>query len=117
MTPQRLELVRILEKIGPKHPSFSEVCDAMKRRHANVSRSTVLKNLNEMVELGLISSFSYGGETHYELSSHPHVNLVDSNGKIVDIEDEDIRQLMLKLMELVNRRAGVKTKHILVMAD
>lgn len=117
LTPQRLELVRILEKMGRKHPSFSEICDAMRRRHANVSRSTVLRNLNEMVEMGLISSFSYGGETRYELSSNPHVNLVNPDGAILDIEDEDIRQLMLKLMELVNRHAGVNAKHIVIMAE
>lgn len=70
-----------------------------------------------MVEMGLISSFSYGGETRYELSSNPHVNLVNPDGAILDIEDEDIRQLMLKLMELVNRHAGVNAKHIVIMAE
>jgi Fe2+ or Zn2+ uptake regulation protein len=89
----------------------------MRKRYANVSRSTVLKNLNEMVELGLISSFSYGGETHYEMGPNPHVNLVDSNGTIVDVDDEEVRDLMMRLVDLVSRRAGVKTKHILVMAD
>jgi Fe2+ or Zn2+ uptake regulation protein len=117
LTPQRLELAKILEKLGPKHPSFSEICEAMKRKHSNVSRSTVLKNLNEMVGLGLISSFSYGGETRYEMNPDLHVNLVDSNGMILDLNDEEVKQLMLRLVDLVSRRAGVKTKHILVIAE
>jgi len=69
-----------------------------------------------MVELGLISSFSYGGETHYEMRPNLHVNLAYSNGTIVDVDDEEVRELMLRLMDLVSRRAGVKAKHILVMA-
>jgi len=117
LTPQRIELVRTLEKLGLKHPSFSDICEAMKKRQSNVSSSTVLKNLNEMVELGFISSFSYDGETHYETNPDLHVNLVDSSGTILDVNDEEVKQAMLKLVDLVGRRAGVKTRHILVIAD
>lgn len=117
LTPQRIELLKVLEKIGRHHPSFSEVYETVKRKYANVSQSTILNNLTAMVDIGLIQRFSYNGETRYELNPEPHVNFVDSSGVILDIENADITRQITKLLELINSSTGVKTKRILILAE
>ncbi len=117
LTPQRVELLKVLEKMGRHHPSFSEVCENVKKKYANVSESTILNNLTVMVDIGLIQRFSYNGETRYELNPEPHVNFVDSSGVILDIENPDITRLVTKLLELINTSTGVKTKRILILAE
>ncbi len=115
LTPQRLELVRILEEYGRNHPSFSEIYEIFRNRHATVSQSTVLKNLATFEELGLLRSFSYLGETRFELNPTPHVNLVSSNGAIVDIGGENIKHLLEQLVDVINEKTGNDVKHLLVL--
>jgi len=115
LTPQRLELLRILEEYGRNHPSFSEIYEIFRSRHATVSQSTVLKNLATFEELRLLRSFSYLGETRYELNPIPHVNLVSSNGTIVDIGGEDVRRLLKQLVDVINEKTGNDVKHLLVL--
>lgn len=117
LTPQRVELVKVLEKMGRHHPSFSEVCETVRKKYANVSESTILKNLTAMVDIGLIQRFSYNGETRYELNPEPHVNFIDSSGVILDIENAEITRLLTKLLELINSSTGVKTKRMLILAE
>ena len=81
-----------------------------------MSRSTILTNLNELVGLGLITSFSYGGGTRYEMNLRPHVNLVGPDGGILDINDEEIAQLLTELLGLIKLRAGAQVRSLLVLA-
>ena len=85
ITPQRRELIRILEELGNTHPSFNGIYQAIKSTHPNVSRSTVYENLKLLVELGVIQSFHYKGEIRYEMDLEPHVNLAEPDGIITDI--------------------------------
>lgn len=104
LTPQRLELIRILEQMKSRHPSFSEVYRAVKNRHPTISRSTVYNNLKVMEELGLLISFDYRGETRYELNLEPHINLVKPNGVIEDLEDEEIKNHLRKVLRILNEK-------------
>jgi Fur family transcriptional regulator, peroxide stress response regulator len=117
LTPQRIELLKVLEKLGHTHPSFSEIYETVKKRYSNVSESTILKNLTALGEIGMVQRFSYNGETRFELNPRPHVNFVDSTGAIVDVESPEVTRLVVRLAELVNSSTGVKTKHILILAE
>jgi Fe2+ or Zn2+ uptake regulation protein len=110
-------LLRILEELGHRHPSFTEISEAVRSRYPSISQSTVLVNLNAMVELGLFDSFSYDGETRYELNPSPHVNLVDTSGSIVDIDNPEVQRLLARLLEIINSRGGVKANRLLVLAE
>ncbi|MFX0069199.1 MAG: Fur family transcriptional regulator [Promethearchaeota archaeon] len=104
LTPQRLELIRILKEWGRNHPSFNEICSAIKSKHPNISRSTILNNLKEMTRLSLISSFNYKGETRYEINPELHVNLVEPNGTIRDIKNEEILKHLREIMRIINEK-------------
>ncbi|MFW9909738.1 MAG: Fur family transcriptional regulator [Candidatus Thorarchaeota archaeon] len=115
ITPQRLELLRVLETKGSNHPSFSQVYEEVKTKLQSVSQSTVLKNMALFEEMGIVRSFSFDGETHYELNPKPHVNLVDSEGKIVDIEGEEIKKILNALIDTIRKETGIESKTLLVM--
>ncbi|KXH71135.1 MAG: hypothetical protein AM326_12020 [Candidatus Thorarchaeota archaeon SMTZ-45] len=117
ITPQRLELLRVLEKHGKDHPSFSQVYEAVRTRLQSVSQSTVLKNMATFEDMGIVRSFSFRGETHYELNPKPHVNLIDATGKIVDIEGGEIKKVLNELIDTIKREAGIETKTLLVMVE
>lgn len=117
ITPQRLELLKALDKHGKSHPSFSQIYEAVKTRLSSVSQSTVLKNMIMFEKMGIVSSFSFNGETHYELNQEPHVNLVDAKGKIVDIESNEVLKALDVLVDTIRREAGIETKKLLVMIE
>lgn len=89
----------------------------MSTKHLCVSQSTVLKNLDLFEELGIVRSFSFQGETHYEMNPAPHVNVVDTNGRMVDVEDEEIRQILDDLIEATKKRTGIETGKLLVILE
>ncbi len=117
LTPQRAAILTILESKGKLHPSFSEICEGVRVRHPNVSQSTVLKNLVTFEELGIVRSFSFRGETHYELNAAPHVNFVDKEGRITDIDDEKVRDILDELVQTIKKRTGMNTGNLLVMME
>jgi Fur family peroxide stress response transcriptional regulator len=117
ITPQRLELLKVLEKCGKDHPSFSDVYNAVKAKHRSVSQSTVLKNMATFEEIGIVRGFSFRGETHYELNSSPHVNLVAAGGKIMDVDGTEIREVLGRLIDIINKQAGIDTRSLLVMVE
>lgn len=116
-TPQRIELLRVLEEKGKRHPSFSEVYHEMRKKLPSVSQSTILKNMTVFEEVGIVQSFSFKGETHYELNPSPHVNFVDNKGEIVDIEGEEIEDLLNQLISLVKKQTGSTMEKLIVMIE
>ena len=110
ITPQRLELIKKLKELGNAHPSFNEIYNAVKATQPTVSRSTVHENLKLLVELGVIGSFHYKGQTRYEMNPEPHVNLVLSNGTIMDIGNAEIDKRLYEIIRILKEDEGIKVK-------
>ncbi len=117
ITPQRLELTRILKEFKDTHPSFNEIYKAMKATHPSVSRSTVYENLKLFVELDIIQSFHYKGEIHYEMNLEPHVNLAESSGIIRDIKNHEIREHLEDIERILREKENIKIKTLLVLVE
>ncbi|MGC9517108.1 MAG: Fur family transcriptional regulator [Methanomicrobiales archaeon] len=117
ITPQRLELIKKLQELEKYHPSFNDVYNAVKSTHPSVSKSTVHENLKLLVELGIIRSFHYKGEVRYEMNSEPHVNLAESNGKIRDIENDQIKKHLAEIARILNDEEKIKFKTIMVIVE
>ena len=117
ITPQRLELIKKLKELEKNHPSFNDVYFAVKATHPNVSRSTVHENLKLLLELDIIKSFYYRGETHYEMNSEPHINLAESDGKIRDIENDKIKEHLTEIGRILKEEEKIKYKTIMVIVE
>ena len=109
ITPQRLELIRVLERIGREHPSLKNVHDELLKKFPTMSFSTLYSNVLLLRELGLIELFSLGGETHVEVNTRPHINVISRNG-IEDVDD-------LMLIELIEKKTGRKVKLVNVIVE
>lgn len=117
ITPQRREIIRILEELEKTHPSFKQIYQSIKETQPHVSRSTVHENLKLLVERGIIRSFNYKGETRYEMSPDPHVNLVECNGEIIDIKNQNIHQKLDGIIDILQEEENIKIKSLLVLVE
>ena len=117
MTLQRQELIRRLEELETTHPSFNTIYQAIKKTHPNVSRSTVHENLKLLVKKGIIHSFHYKGEIRYEMDKQPHINVVESNGTIRDIKDDEIKSKLEEIEQILKEKEGIKIKNLLVLVE
>lgn len=58
------------------HPTTSQVFEAVRKRHPDISQATVYNTLNTLRDLGAIVEISAGTEhTRYEPDPSPHINL------------------------------------------
>lgn len=117
ITPQRMELIRILKELGNTHPSFNGIYQSIKATHPNVSRSTVYENLKLLVELGVIRSFHYKGEIRYEMDPEPHVNLAEPDGTITDIKNRAIQKHLAEIQRILKEEEGIELKTLLLIAE
>ncbi|MFA0848266.1 MAG: Fur family transcriptional regulator [Methanobacterium formicicum] len=117
ITPQRREIIRRLEELEKTHPSFNQIYQSIKETQPNVSRSTVHDNLKLLVERGIIRSFNYKGETRYEMSQEPHVNLAEFNKNITDIKNEKINKMLDEIVHILNKEEGIEIKSLLVLVE
>ena len=117
ITPQRREIIRRLEELEKTHPSFNQIYQSIKETQPNVSRSTVHDNLKLLVERGIIRSFNYKGETRYEMSQDPHVNLAEFNKNITDIKNEKINKMLDEIVHILNEEEGIEIKSLLVLVE
>jgi len=109
LTPQRLKLVEILDRIGDEHPSLTDVLREIKAEVPTMSFSTLYSNVLTLKELGLLELFSLDGETRVELNTEPHINLI-SRGKVVDFNDPEI-------IERIRKKIGRDVKLVNVLVE
>ena len=109
LTPQRLKLVEILDRIGDEHPSLTDVLREIKAEFPTMSFSTLYSNVLTLKELGLLELFSLDGETRVELNTEPHINLI-SRGKVVDFNDPEI-------IERIRKKIGRDVKLVNVLVE
>ena len=113
LTPQRLKLIEVIEKLSHKHPSLNEVYDEVKKEYPTTSFSTLYSNLLILKSLDLIEFFSFERETRLEVNVKPHINVVYAdNGEILDFVDEEI---IKKLESRIKRK--VKMVNVFVDAE
>ncbi len=85
VTPQRLKIVKMLEKHG--HINIEDLYKEMLKEFPSVSLATIYKNINQMIESGLIQEVKLPEtKSVYELIKEPHLHMVcDKCHKVEDI--------------------------------
>jgi len=86
LTPQRRIILEILSE--EKHISAEEIYERIRSSQPNVSFGTVYRNLNILLELGLIKQLDFkDGRTRFELNEGHHHHLICLNcGSAVEIQ-------------------------------
>ena len=85
VTPQRLKIVSMIERHG--HINIEELYRQMREEFPSVSLATIYKNINQMVENGLVQEVKLPTQKSvYEIVKEPHLHMVcDRCHKIEDI--------------------------------
>ena len=86
VTPQRLEIVHILDTKG--HVNIDELYEKLQKKFPTLSLATIYKNLNKMCENLFVSEVKIPNQKNvYELTKAQHSHIVCSScNTIVDIE-------------------------------
>ena len=109
LTPQRIETIYVLAKIGHKHPSLKEILTEVAKKVPTISFSTLYTIIKTLEDLNLIKTFDINGETRVEINIKPHVNFIfNETGEIRDIEDPE---LLEHLKKEVKNKLGSKVNY------
>ena len=85
-TPQRLKILTLLKSGG--HLTVDDLYAQLKEHFPSLSLATVYKNINAMLEKGLVFELKLKGrKDHYELVKEHHSHVIcESCGKIKDLD-------------------------------
>ena len=94
-TPQRICILHELDK--KTHPNIDELYSYIKKTHSNISLATIYKNLNTLMEKGVVIFIDVNGKTCFDICFFQHAHCVCGNcGKVFDVDiefDEYINKL------------------------
>jgi Fur family transcriptional regulator, ferric uptake regulator len=97
-TVERLAILKTLWENGG-HPSAEMIAQSLSKGPLYVSRATVYRTLDLLVETGLLTCSNLGeGHRHYEINVDHHDHLICRRcGKIIEVRSPEIESLQRKL--------------------
>jgi Fur family peroxide stress response transcriptional regulator len=113
MTPQRLELVRVIG-VSDGHPSASQLHKTIKRRFPTMSQATVYKTLALLKEMSQVQEISLPEESRYDgCRPDPHPHLVCTGcGRIAD-GDLQVEPVAISRLERSSGYRGLRPQIVL----
>lgn len=98
MTKNKQEILKLINDSND-HLTAEEIYFKIKQIIPSISLSTVYRNLGLMVEENLISKYEISDtKTVYDKRNYMHAHIVDENGKIYDIIDDNILKYLSTLV-------------------
>ena len=103
VTWQRMELLKLLSSTE-EHFDAEEIFLRLRRRKKNVSRATVYRSLDTLVDQGLVNKLDFGdGRMRYERSGekdehHDHLICIQC-GKVVEFFNLEIEALQIAICQ------------------
>ncbi len=93
---QRDRILEMLRSTG-SHPTASWLYDRLKREFPDLSMGTVYRNLNILIEQGLVHKIDFGSTfDRYDANIHPHYHFIcEQCGSIIDLNipmDEELNK-------------------------
>lgn len=87
-TPQRLCVLKLLAK--HTHPNIDELYEQMRELYPSISLATVYKNLNTLIEKGVIVEVANSGQkSRFDIYHSPHIHVICENcGKVYDYHND-----------------------------
>ena len=85
VTPQRLKIVSMIERHG--HINIEDLYREMLKEFPSVSLATIYKNINQMIESGLVQEVKLpAAKSVFEIVKEPHLHMVcDRCHKVEDV--------------------------------
>ena len=107
-TPQRLEIIKVLETNG--HLNIHGIYEKLKKKFPSVSLSTIYKNINTMSEKGFLSEVKLDGQKSvYELIKKHHSHVVCTECKSVRDIEVDTSDILSKAKNVSQYDLGLSS--------
>lgn len=104
-TPQRICILKVLDK--HEHPTIDELFSELKEFYPTISLATVYKNLNSMIEAGMVIDIKIAGQkSRYDIFEYPHIHMICQDcGKVfdIDINGEKLKEYKQNLSKFMNQ--------------
>ena len=99
-----------------EHFEVESFIDHLRVKTTDISRATVYRTIKQLLDAGLLQKISTrGGKVYYEQSrpqkEHAHI-ICNDCGKIVEIHDKSIRDMLAKQSAKMNFKATYQSVHI-----
>ncbi|MFW9902798.1 MAG: Fur family transcriptional regulator [Candidatus Thorarchaeota archaeon] len=99
LTNQRVVILDFL-KDNLNHPTVEEIYEEVKQKLPRITKATVYKNLNVLVDNNLIKEVNVKGVSRFEAKMDPHHHLICKTcGKIIDYKSKKLTDYALKIIE------------------
>ncbi|MFX1505732.1 MAG: Fur family transcriptional regulator [Promethearchaeota archaeon] len=99
LTNQRVAILDFL-KDNLNHPTVEEIFEEVKRKLPRITKATVYKNLNVLVDNNLIKEVNVKGVSRFEAKMAPHHHLVCKTcGKILDYKSKELTDYALRIIK------------------
>ena len=99
LTNQRVAILDFL-KDNLNHPTVEDIFEEVKQKLPRITKATVYKNLNVLVENNFIKEVNVKGVSRFEAKMDPHHHLICKTcGKIIDYESKELTDYALKIIE------------------
>lgn len=101
MTSQRYAILEYLA-VDERHPTATEIYNALKIKFPNMSLATVYNNLNFYKEAGIVTELRLKDDSSsFDLTDTDHYHAVCTNcGKIVDFDLFDMQKIEKKIEQI-----------------
>lgn len=95
------ELILNTLKTNPVHPTADELWTKLKRTDTHLSLATVYRNLNQLVELGLIRKITgLDSKDHFDYTLTPHDHFICvSCGRVQDVPSNFVSEARASVSE------------------
>lgn len=112
ITVQRLMVLKAVFTIG-FHPTAEQVYDVVRQNNPTISLATVYKNLESMVNAGLLKRvWCEDGHKRFDAREEDHAHIHCTNTKeIVDFHDEELNNMIINYFKS-KRVNNLKIKNI-----
>jgi Fur family peroxide stress response transcriptional regulator len=109
---QRERILNLLQNTGA-HPTASWVYDELKGEFPDLSMGTVYRNLNILVEQGLVRKIDFGSTfDRYDANTVPHYHFIcERCGSITDLElpvDEELNEKVMSTTDFIAKRHRIE---------
>ncbi|MCI6988703.1 MAG: transcriptional repressor [Campylobacter sp.] len=90
-TPQRLCVLEYLSR--HTHPSIDELYEDIKRTYPSISLATVYKNLNTLIEKGIVVEVNAPNQkSRFDIVEEPHIHIVCKKcSHVMDLSSKDAK--------------------------
>ncbi|PSM52235.1 peroxide stress transcriptional regulator PerR [Campylobacter blaseri] len=114
-THQRLLILKILSRCT--HPTIDELYETIKEEHPSVSLATVYKNLNTLIDEGIVSRLSISNQkVKFDINEEPHIHIICKNcGEVYDCDKQTA--LIDEYKEKLEKNIGEKIEKISVVVN